>query len=635
MKWHRLTKFPLGARPGIGGIDAHLVWADASAWRDYRPAVPSSRRIPVLAELAPGGFDLFRQIVGAKNIPAVYGKGSRFVTARLNVRACGLLLSLPPPLNPVVRFELAAPYIPRRPVAPAGLAGAAAAAPSPQSGAEVIIGLIDHGCPFAHAALRNGMRTRVLALWMQDEVQPAQSQAIGTVPAGFGYGLQLASRELDAIIRAKSSGSGAIDEAACHDAAGLVDLRHEFAHGAAVLSALAGSRPPQARLGASLGGCEPPGSVADAAVGADIVFVQPPRDALQDSSSGGLGRHIVDALHYILGCAGPKTRKVVVNISDGSSRGSHDGAWLLTDAIDDFVNAPHVRKERSVVIGAGNARQEMRHAQFERLEPGRWHGLPFRLMPGSESVAQIVVRIPAEATDIELRVVPPGADPATCRPAVPGTAIGWPAATDPECAVIYPARGPRDAVVALVTWAPTVRVAAGQACAVPGDWQIELRSKAGTDLPVHLYVPRAQRNPPAAHRAVQSRFVDDTPGGFYDPQRWQRHKEDDQPGGLSPIRRGSTLNALASGAAGRGIEAVGARFFQSGRPTPYSGAGPSVPPSSSVTGPGRLDVDCSRPVDISRELRGFSAGGTTGGQIVRVTGTSFAAPQRAREIANG
>ena len=59
-----------------------------------------------------------------------------------------------------------------------------------------------------------------------------------------------------------------------------------------------------------------------------------PRDAVQDTSSAALAGNLLDGLHYIVGCATDATRRIVVNISDGSSRGSHDGESLIELAMD-------------------------------------------------------------------------------------------------------------------------------------------------------------------------------------------------------------------------------------------------------------------------------------------------------------
>jgi subtilisin family serine protease len=80
------------------------------------------------------------------------------------------------------------------------------------------------------------------------------------------------------------------------------------------------------------------------------------------------------------------------------------------------------------------------------------------------------------------------------------------------------------------------------------------------------------------------------------------------------------------------VEVVGASYHREATQARYSSRGPT--PSLPKAAPSRDAPDCLRPADTSRALRGITVAGSTGGQFVRVTGSSFAAPQRAREIVN-
>ncbi|MFM8991443.1 MAG: S8 family serine peptidase, partial [Alphaproteobacteria bacterium] len=620
-----------------------LVVADCTAWRDFRrdgEPVPDS--VAVVAEIRPGRLPEFRKLASVPAAHAEDGTTRCIVTAKVAPGTIGVLLAEG---GPVARLELQAPYLPRRPrPLPSGAVAPRGEDP-PQSASPVLVGVIDQGCPFAHADLRApGGGTRILSLWLQDEHHADATRRICTVPAQFGRGLQLTRQRLDELMRRFTDQDGRIDEAACHEAAGLPELRRSMLHGAGVLSLVAGARPAMTRMepprgSGSLPVWTPPQplqAIDDEASRSDIVFVQPPRDALQDSSSGSLGRYVLDGLAYILSCAGPQTRRIVVNISDGSSHGPHDGTWMVTSAMEAMVEAERKRgRELRIVIAAGNSADEERHAQLDYLQPGRAAGVTLRVQPGSEMPTQVVIRIPAGAAGIEMRIATPhhAGDPARLGIVREGEAVCWPSVGAAECVAVFPRRAPGAASIeALVSWAPTERQDPSMPRSMAGDWRIEFASEAGCAEPIHLYVPRSQRNPGALHRGRQAVFVDVSTGADYDPRRWLRSLKEDPEPALSPTRRRGSHTALATGAAGMGIEVVGANYRRDGSQSCYSSRGPTV--SLPNAQPSRAAPNCLRPADTSRALRGITVAGATGGQVVRVTGSSFAAPQRAREIIN-
>ena len=338
-------------------------------------------------------------------------------------------------------------------------------------------------------------------------------------------------------------------------------------------------------------------------------------------------RCLLDGLHYILSCAGPQTSRVVVNISDGSSRGSHDGELIIELAMASLV-AEQASRNRQValVLPAGNSRDEERHAQFDRLPANEWRSVRLRLPPGCEAPSQLIIRVPAAVADAEVRVVPPGEDPDRQGIVRWGEAKAWPDSRRPACAVIFPASGIMATTEALVTWAPTERFADGVVRAPAGDWQIAVRSRSGSDEAVHFYITRNQTNADALPRGRQAFFVDD---GVYGRDRHLRAPKDDPDPPQSPIRRRGSLNSLATGACGQGMVVVGSAFLRERTRTGYSSEGPAAGGQPPRRGP-----DTLAPTDISCALRGIVTAGTLMGQTVRVSGTSFAAPQVARALAN-
>lgn len=634
MTWNQLPPGRLRAAADLPGIDANLVWADASGWRDFlRPAEKAKTLIPVIVEIEAGSAGAFADSVirAGGSIPTVYrANGSTHCTALLTPAHCSRLLRAGAGDSPVRRLELQAPFIPQRPrVAAEGAAVAPPGARSEKARGRLLLGVIDHGCPFAHRHLREAKKggTRILNLWLQDETHSRRTLSLGGAPPEFGYGLVLSRRVLDRLMKRHTSGDGFVGEEACYAEAGLDELRHRFLHGSAVLDLFVGPRPLVARTSGDPDRSPTWAIESNQAERADIVFVQLPRDLVQDSTSAGLTRCILDGLHYILSCAGPQTSRVVVNISDGSSRGSHDGESIIEAAMASLVAEQAARNRQvALVLAAGNSRDEERHAQFDRLPANQWCSVRLRLPPGCEAPSQLIIRIPATIGDAEIRVVPPGQDPDRQGIVRWGEAKAWPDGRQPACAVILPAPGIMATTEALVTWAPTDRFAAGVVRAPAGDWQIAVRSRSGSDEAVHFYIARNQVNADALFRGRQAFFLDD---GGYDPDRHLRARKEDPDPPQSAIRRRGSLNSLATGPCGKGMVVAGSAFLRGRTRTGYSSEGPA--PGGH---PPRRGPDILAPTDMSCALRGIVAAGTLTGQTVRVSGTSFAAPQVARALAN-
>jgi hypothetical protein len=97
----------------------------------------------------------------------------------------------------------------------------------------------------------------------------------------------------------------------------------------------------------------------------------------------------------------------------------------------------------------------------------------------------------------------------------------------------------------------------------------------------------------------------------------------------SLIRRDGTLNGIAT-AKDAGVHVAGGYILANGRKSPYSSAGPARKgPLTLRPGP-----DFALPCDESYALEGIRAGGNRSGGVFRLTGTSAAAPQLARHVAD-
>lgn len=648
MRWYPLLPGRLGATAAFPDVDVNLVMADATRFRDFlRPGELQPELIPVIVELKAreyGGYsgalaDLADELnrLNAGSIPGAYSRldlpnAVGYCTAQFTASYCTSLLSgRSAGLGSMIeRFELEMPVLPQRPRSMRSTARPVPPGPAhPQrrTAGKTLVGVIDSGCPFAHRGLRSSKGTRVLHLWDQD-TQPAFSTPHlgGVRPADFGYGCEVSRQQLNALIDDCTRG-GVVAEAECYERAGCIELRSRFVHGAAVLGLLAHPLSLGSRTGRSPR--NPPSWAPDndEASRADIVFVQLPRDCVQDSSSAGLTRYLLDGLQYILSCAGDDTERIVVNISDGSSRGTHDGNSIFERAILALVKDRRYRGDLHVVLAAGNAHDEERHAQLS-LEAG----VVLRLQPGCEAPTQVSVRLPLGAERTSIRITPPGRL-AAAGDIRAGEALAWPSAKAPECAVIRQTSTAGCASSALIVFAPTLSSDAGAPTASSGDWLIEWKQvAAAADEPactgaMHLHISRNQTNPGALLRGRQAVFVD--LDGSYAPMRHLRMPKADPVPPLSPIRRAGTLSSLATGAGGSKVWVAAGYVLSSGDPALYSASGPALGSTATRAGP-----DVAAPTEGSPALAGIRTMGVRSGETVQVMGTSFAAPQIARELVN-
>ena len=641
-RWKSLPQGRIGAAPVPEGMGPLLVWAEATQYRDFlrdRAAPRDLLELPIICELAAeasvGNFLSALEQLGGRTPEAYTNLASnRHCTAVIPREVLPAFLERDIG-RMVKRFEIALPVIPTR---PRPLAGPEAPNGFPtrmrsEPGKTTLLGVIDSGCPFAHSSLRDGFESRFLAIWDQDQ-RPGFATAGGICPQDFGYGAEVNRSQIGTLLAQFAQGD-VVDEDACYRAVGLPALMARVSHGAAVLDLLAGPRPLASRL--SHAQDLPPtwAPINDEARQADLVFVDLPRDGVQDSSSGGLARWILDGLRYICSCAGQDTTRIVVNISNGTSRSTHDGSSIIEQAmvalIEEQRNTHH--RDLHIVIAAGNDRDEERHAQVALSVPSKLGSILLRVPPGSEAPTWVTVRVPAGAEGLKLWVRAP-------REGQQSDWVGSGDACalysdDPSAAsagIVYPKHEPAGSATALITIAPTAGFGS-ETRAAPGDWEIGLESEIEILESVHFYICRNQLNPGALRRGRQARFVSDF--DEYDPDRWRRKRDFDPQPANSPIRRAATLNGLATSPTNSGLVVVGSVMQLPMTPTTYSSVGPSGGCPAKSGAPSRAGPDCVAVTDVNRNLPGIMTAGSRSGARVRMVGTSFAAPQIARKLANG
>jgi subtilisin family serine protease len=218
---------------------------------------------------------------------------------------------------------------------------------APPTGRGVIVAVLDWGCDFAHANLRDARgRTRLLAIWDQ---RPASSPSS---PQPYGYGRVIERDEIDRALE-RDDPYAALD----YDPRDA-DTDGEGTHGTHVLDIAAGS-------GLA------PDAAPGVAPGAALLFVHlrgddtHPRDNLGDSA------RLLEAVRWVLDRAGDTP--VVINMSLGRTGGPHDGTTLVEQALDAaLVEAPG----RAIVMSTGNYYGANLHSSG-RVRPGEPLLLPF------------------------------------------------------------------------------------------------------------------------------------------------------------------------------------------------------------------------------------------------------------------
>jgi hypothetical protein len=549
----------------------------------------------------------------------------------------------------VSRVELSLPLKPSTPALTKALADRSGQ--GDEAPASLLIGVLDDGCPFAAAqflrASTSGHRTRVRAIWDQNQgKQPVPVNAgnpgvFGQSLSDFNYGLeyQRASAApggalprqigLDEWIRLHSTPAGSIDEDGCYADAGFTSLAFRESHGAHVMDVFAGRIPISSRIGPPQDRRDPPSWNAgdpdtDPASDADVVFVQFPESGIRDATGVWLKAYVLDGIQYILSFAEAKqTDHVIINLSYGPTTGPHDGTAVLEAALTGLVtyfngnNGPKLE----ITLAAGNAYLTEGHVVFtgedEQPDHVEW---TWRLPPDNTVLCFAEVWMDsADAGGVAVTLTSPSGvltSPGAATLTLPDLPI--PSGTTTQ--VIGPVAW-GNSTMWLLQVGPTV-AAPGVEAKEHGDYTIKIDG-IPENAQVHAYVARTDPNMNVITGAKPSCFVD---------PEWENTRsaaasctridgEFDKTGSL--IHRDGTLNGIATAKKLR-VHVAGGYILADARKSTYSSEGPARHGL-------RVGPDFVLPCDESYALEGMRAGGNRSGAVFRLTGTSVAAPQLARQ----
>lgn len=607
----------LGHAAALPLADAYLPWARATGFRDAGPPGVDADWHWLLLELKVPASDFAKAVrADARDqlrVPAHYLrpprglKMSAYCTAACTSAFLDIL-SGAAPIGPwrkllamIARFEIGflAALPPDADAQPADVD--VGDLPPP----DVVIGVVDDGIAFAHERFRcrraNGQpATRLLAFW---------DQSLEPMPDGpWVHGpVHDRARLNDAFHAAMHAGH--LVEAQAYAGLGYREVRHRVTHGTHVMDLACGADPGD--------DFAPP-----------IVAVQLPAAAIADTSCASTTVYMLDAIRFVLATADaavPPSGRIcptVINLSIGNIAGPHDGSSIFEKALDEMVA---LRDDCHVVLAAGNSYLSRCHAWIA-VEAGDAAELDWQIQPGDGTPSYLEMWVGdaeggvADVSAVQLTVTPPAGQPVSVGvgqgavlhiDGAPVAMIGWQAQV---------ANGRR--AMALIAVAPTACEAGWPQPAPCGAWHVALHNGGSAELECRAYVQR-----------------DDAPLGrpTLGRQSWIEDRDYhrfDRRGGVQLrdsrsafVRRSGTLNGLASGALVH--VAGGAMLDGTEQPPParYS----SVPLPDEREGNGGL-----RALEITEDspvLHGVLAAGSASGSRVALSGTSMAAPQLARLIA--
>ncbi|HLG48091.1 MAG TPA: S8 family serine peptidase [Reyranella sp.] len=608
---------------------------------------------PIFGEPLPTGVD-WSDLV---NVPPLYSHLGgprnkhkdnieyRYCTARVQI---GFFALLAAPDRDVLRghiwrLALGLPYAeePLKTEAWSPPAEAEAFVPHPPA---VVMGIIDDGLAVANRRFRDAAGgTRVRYVWVQDGNGPKpepiiQPLSVGAPFAGL-YGWQFDKGEIDAFMQQYTT-DGAVDEDQLYRALGIIDYRL-FPHQAAAQSIAHGTQVMDQAAGAE------PGS-ADRT--RPIVAVQLPTRTTATSSGADLSPHVAEAIDYILYCAGHLAHEykvpnlpVVINFSYGRYAGPHDGTHLLEQLIDRRIAQREKYGKLRVVLPAGNNYLQRTHAKL-RFGSASSLATTWRLQPDDLAPNYLEVWLPQAAAGsamplqrVSLTLTAPdgtaspalGEDPNNCLQLVDaeGRTLGG---------VIYaPASPQTHRAMFLVALAPTASHDGTGPAVSSGEWTVTLHNDAHHGLKpdddVYAWIER--NGPPLGYPPLGRQSSFDDPKYdydiFYEPGGYEvdapRPIEIDDP--RSYVRRYGTLNAYATG---EGSIVIGGYERWTRIVSHYSAAGPALKHGTYL----REGPEALAPADSSDAHPGVLGTGTRSNSTVAMDGTSVAAPQVARLVAD-
>lgn len=454
----------------------------------------------------------------------------------------------------------------------------------------VAMGVIDQGIAFAHPRFRSKAGTRIAAVWQQDRAI-IDAPSINAVVAN--------GSDEDTIYR-KLGGL------ALH-VSGYKPLAMRRAHGTQVLDLMAGYDP----------------AVDQRA--RPIIAVDMPESAVGDPAGSLLTPYAAFGLLWIalfaeMLRAEGETLPVVVNLSYGPNEGPHDGSGLL-ERLMDHITQMFAGSETplTVVVAAGNARQARLHAQAE-IAVGGTQLLHWRLQPCGRTPSQSELWFDAGAK-VEVTLTSP--DGRAVKVNSQQSQDRWPAV---GLAAVQADYSVQNSYVCVTLSTGATQADPESVVSTPvvpsGRWTLAIENKGTAPCTVRGWIRRSDTQAGRRAKGRQSYFDEESYSRFMDsgvPQLYD-------PAPPEVVRRAATLSGAT---AGHSTFVIGGYVDAVAQPARYSSQGPHFNPQRSRGAPDWLERS-----DDSLTCRGVLAAGNRAGAVTEMNGTSAAAPQAARRIAD-
>ena len=348
----------------------------------------------------------------------------------------------------------------------------------------------------------------------------------------------------------------------------------------------------------------------DAASAAPLAVVMLPNSTVADTSGGALGVNVLDALTFLIDNMGVDTH-LLVNLSFGTMAGAHDGSGILESAVQNLIT----RREGklTVVIPSGNSFESQCHAQFS-LKDKPTHTLLWRVLPDDKTCSFLELWLPQDANVSVTLHAPDGRQSLTLNSGgnnsvllVQGVAFAgmW---EDPPAAASAKKR-------IFIALAPT-RCMNAAPCAPHGDWTVAIENQGNDSVElIHAWVERDNTSFGQPTRGRQSYLVDEKTVRTPSPPVTTAAGDLTGFGSLNSI--GTFTDATV----------ISGYNLKTRTVANYSGAGSAR--AGHVRAP-----SYAAPSEESLMLKGLPSIGNAANSVVRLGGTSVAAPYATRLIFN-
>ncbi len=410
-----------------------------------------------------------------------------------------------------------------------------------------------------------------------------------------------------------------------------------------------------------------------------IIAVQLPSQVAENLSDTWLAQCLKRALDWILAKADelsaelspeydPNTKKkrrlpLVVNGSFASMAGPQDGESDVEKRITQFIKTYRGDGPKDLctfVLAAGNSLQ-LRAAARMDIAPKGVGEIPWRLLPDDKTPNFVQIWLPKVndvdgPQQVQVSVVPPGEDPKGAKPSQLDGVVEWKIGGQVGARIYHQRFARSDGSRECITIAtrptaddqehdPVVLVPSGL-------WKVQIKNISEHELRnIDLQVHRNDVGIFSRSGARQSYF-DDSGYVMFDERsgRIINDEQRDNPK-KTPVTRQGTLSSYVYA---KGVLAVGGYRRFDGEPATYSSAGrqndctkgaesSALAGASSASDAHYRTSEAGKPLDgpdlaaVSEEspaLPGVLAAGTYSGSVAILAGTSVAAPQITRALAD-